>query len=124
MHRHIRAQDAGTPRETPDDIKAQRLPQSYRALIRADDKVELHRAIPARSGIRQRMFAHASRNAAPGGRPTSHVPDTKTCFDPANVRSGPYRPREAAIASVQLHRRLRKSSLIIDEYVVEAGGSQ
>jgi hypothetical protein len=34
------------------DFESEALPQPHGAFVRADDKVELHRAIPVRSGIR------------------------------------------------------------------------
>jgi hypothetical protein len=56
----------------PTDLKSQRLPQPYGALVRADHKVELHRAITACPGMGERMLAHAPRNPASGRRGTGH----------------------------------------------------
>src|SRR6516225_9730775 len=60
-------------RQTPEDLKSQRLPQPYSAFIRADHKIELHCAITARSGMPQRMFAHAPRNPSSRRCGTGHV---------------------------------------------------
>jgi hypothetical protein len=59
--------------QTPNDLKPQRLPQPHSAPVRADHEVELHRPITARSGMPQRMLAHASRNPTPASRGMSHV---------------------------------------------------
>src|SRR6186713_1906881 len=52
-------------RHAADHVEPQRLPQPYRALVGADDEIELHAAIAARAGLLERMRAHRPSDAAP-----------------------------------------------------------
>src|SRR3974390_1112438 len=49
------------------------LPETHSALIRADDKVELHGAEPPGASTLQRMRAHRSGHAGAGGRRSGHL---------------------------------------------------
>src|SRR5262249_21009848 len=65
-------------RQPPDYGEAELLPESNRALIRDDDGVELHRAKPARPGLRLRMLAHRGGDAAtlsPGRHDVTAIAD-------------------------------------------------
>src|SRR5579871_6887399 len=54
-------ESAGQP---PDDREAEALPELHRALVAADDEIELHGAKAALLGMRQRMCAHGARHTA------------------------------------------------------------
>src|SRR3546814_286381 len=62
------------PRQPPDHLEPQRLPQPDRADIGADDEVELHRPKAARFRMVDRMQAHRPRDPATRRRRARHIP--------------------------------------------------
>src|SRR5271168_1435044 len=73
MRQHIDRLDAGMPPANARRSETLVTATAAQRVIRADHRVELHRAITTRSGVPQRMLAHAPRNASSGCCGMSHV---------------------------------------------------
>src|SRR3984885_50360 len=60
-------------RQGADDVEPQSLPQTNRAIIGADDEVELHRPEVFGAGVAQRVLAHLAPDAPAGGSSGGYV---------------------------------------------------
>jgi hypothetical protein len=60
-------------RESSNDLEAERLPKAYRSFVAAHDEIELHRSVPPRSSVIERVLAHQPRDTPPSRGRARHV---------------------------------------------------
>src|SRR5258707_9781364 len=60
-------------REAADDGEAEALPEPHRALVAADDEIELHGAKTSAPRVRERVLAHGGGDPASARRGPRHV---------------------------------------------------